>query len=557
MVGWVVAATLAWELSLAPSLEKVRPDRALPASTERARHLRLNAARGECEAAQLIVSAPGAPVRSLSVKAEPLQAEDAVLPVTLYRVGFVKVTTPSNTEGDVGEWPDPLIPVRDPNTGEARNAFPVDVEKGRHQPVFVELCVPVDAKPGTYKGHLQVTAEGLERTVPISLRVRSIVVPATSTFPTTFGLSGRSLEFGHHGRKKGDEERLRLVHLYAKEALRHRVSLHTMSMLPPRVTRTDKGLEVDFDRWDKEIAPFLNGTALPSGARFTSIDLRVPPDLTVEEHRTYLRLVEQHFQKRGWLDRLFSYVMDEPKPKDRSVLVERLQRLQGSKIRKLVTTALDPTLSDRIDLWVPNLPCLFVRGEDGELCARHPPRHSYRTCEKEGAWVWWYQSCTSHGCGSGPFGDRKLDRYFAGWPSYMVDAPGTAARAMAWLAFLHDIHGELYFDMAYAYNAAPEKDPWDGVWAFGGNGDGTLFYPGRPDRIGGKTHAAVTSLRLKHIRDGLEDLELLRQLERRGGPAQALARQLAPQPWKLEPDPGRWQTVRTQLLNALEAVPRP
>lgn len=557
MVALVLATTLAWELSLAPSLEKVRPDRALPASTERAGRLRLDAARGECEAAQLVVSAPAEPVRHLVVKADPLQTEGGTLSVALYRVAFVRVTTPSNTEGDVGEWPDPLIPVQDPNTGEARDAFPVDVPKGRHQPVLVEVCVPSDAKPGTYEGRLQVSAEGMKRTVPVSLRVRALQVPATSTFPTTFGLSGRSLEFGHYGRKKGDAARLELVHLYAKEALRHRVSLHTMSMLPPKVTRTGEGLQVDFSAWDAEIAPYLDGQALPSGARFTSIDLRVPPDLSADEHRAYLRLVEKHFRQRGWLDRLFSYVMDEPKPTDRPALVERLQRLQGAKIRRLVTTALDPSLTDRIDLWVPNLPCLFIRDKDGELCARHPPRDSYRSCEKAGAEVWWYQSCTSHGCGSGPFGKRKLDRYFAGWPSYMVDAPGPAARAMAWLAFVHDIGGELYFDMAYAYNGAPDHDPWDGVWAFGGNGDGTLFYPGRPKRIGGRTHAAVASLRLKHIRDGLEDLELLRQLQAQGGPAEALARLLVPQPWKLEPDPARWQTVRTRLLDALEAKSNP
>jgi hypothetical protein len=48
----------------------------------------------------------------------------------------------------------------------------------------------------------------------------------------------------------------------------------------------------------------------------------------------------------------------------------------------------------------------------------------------------------------------------------------------------------------------------------GGNGEGTLWYPGRPDKIGGDTHIPVASLRLKLIREGQEDYEYLRLAER-------------------------------------------
>lgn len=36
-----------------------------------------------------------------------------------------------------------------------------------------------------------------------------------------------------------------------------------------------------------------------------------------------------------------------------------------------------------------------------------------------------------------------------------------------------------------------------------------MFYPGRPDRIGGATHIPVESLRLKLIREGHKDYEYL------------------------------------------------
>lgn len=45
------------------------------------------------------------------------------------------------------------------------------------------------------------------------------------------------------------------------------------------------------------------------------------------------------------------------------------------------------------------------------------------------------------------------------------------------------------------------------MFLHGGNGDGTLFYPGRPRTIGGTTQIPLESVRLKLIREGLEDYE--------------------------------------------------
>ena len=69
-------------------------------------------------------------------------------------------------------------------------------------------------------------------------------------------------------------------------------------------------------------------------------------------------------------------------------------------------------------------------------------------------------------------GDKPvLDPAFKGWPSYMIDAPATAARVMGTLAFVFDVPGELYFDTVYMDDT--KQDPWSDQWAFGGNGDGT------------------------------------------------------------------------------------
>src|SRR5262249_30605733 len=146
--------------------------------------------------------------------------------------------------------------------------------------------------------------------------------------------------------------------------------------------------------------------------------------------------------------------------------------------------------------------------------ARPGPATCYRVMSAEAvrrllnSQVWWYQSCSSHGCGAPP-GRTVEPQAYSGWASYMVDHPATLNRAMGALAFLEGVDGELYFDTVFAYN---RKNPWEDVYEFGGNGDGTLFYPGTPARIGGQNHIPIESLRLKHLRDGLIDFEYLKLL---------------------------------------------
>lgn len=90
-------------------------------------------------------------------------------------------------------------------------------------------------------------------------------------------------------------------------------------------------------------------------------------------------------------------------------------------------------------------------------------------------------------------------------------------------AYRYRATGELYY--ATTREAATA---WDRQYAFGGNGEGTLFYPGRPELIGGTRDIPIESIRLKRIRDGHEDYEWLTALEgARGTRASQNSRQAA------------------------------
>jgi hypothetical protein len=101
--------------------------------------------------------------------------------------------------------------------------------------------------------------------------------------------------------------------------------------------------------------------------------------------------------------------------------------------------------------------------------------------------------------------------------------------------------------------AWPGGDPWRQVRAFAGNGDGTLLYPGRPAEWGGTRPFPVESIRLRTIRDGLEDLELLALARARGHGALAdrwLAR-LVPSERGWERSAAPWLRARAELARAI------
>jgi uncharacterized protein (TIGR03382 family) len=97
------------------------------------------------------------------------------------------------------------------------------------------------------------------------------------------------------------------------------------------------------------------------------------------------------------------------------------------------------------------------------------------------------------------------------------------------------VTGELYYETTQAYDYAAGREPWTNQWAYGGNGDGTFFYPGTPAAIGGQTDIPVASLRLKLLREGMEDFEYLKALSDAGEPtlAKDIASTLFPNPWTM------------------------
>jgi len=525
-----------WAVAL-PWHVKVRPGESMSGTGT----LKLSAARGECEGGQVLALPP---VRAVEARLSPLAGPGGELAPTLFREEYVEVKTPSNSQGAPGLWPDPLLPA------DAPAGLPADSTAARPLVLYVEACVPAQQAPGTYRGELTLSGKGKRATkVPVELEVQPFTLPATSSLPNSFGMSLYSMAKGHHLNSETPEARA-LLHDYVESLLRHRITAHGLSMNGPRVVKGGPKPTLDFTDYDAEVGPFLSGKALSNGARFTTSELREgPKNLSEEERVAYYRAVREHFAERGWKVQLFFYAKDEPTPADFSLVRSQSARVRkAGRIPVLITTPHEPQLNASADILCPTLNCFFER-PGPQTCKAVVPLARLRERLPPGAPIWWYQSCNSHGCNGGPAEDPRIEQVYTGWASYMVDHPATLNRAMGPLAFLTGIDGELYYDTLQAYNT---QDPWQGVWAFGGNGDGTLFYPGTPERTG--KHQPVESLRLKHIRDGLEDYEYLRQVQAFDPDlARRAVQKLARSGYQIASDPGVWDQVRAELTAALRA----
>ena len=96
---------------------------------------------------------------------------------------------------------------------------------------------------------------------------------------------------------------------------------------------------------------------------------------------------------------------------------------------------------------------------------------------------------------------------------------------MEWFTYYHQQTGELYYYVSGKFGGG--QDPWTSVYAYGNNGDGDLVYAStnnngtvnhvtQPNGSALATPIWIGSVRLKNIRDGMQDYEYLYKLNTAG-----------------------------------------
>ncbi|MBF6619469.1 MAG: DUF4091 domain-containing protein [Patulibacter sp.] len=569
------------------SSETLRPD--LPSPAGGTPDAELVAAKNETASFQVDLRTTGVPMSiSAAITGDLDGPGSATIPasaVTLSRQGSYEVVTPTDGEGATGRWPDALVPDRDPLLGGDGGAFPIVLAAHDAGAIWIDVAVPDDAVAGTYSGALRLTRAGANPTlvdVPVELTVRPFALPSTSSLRSIFMLNPWEVcavrpgyDGGYTDLAKPDgsgcdpqkEGAWRLFNRFARLGLRNRITIANPYLTPQMRAPSTSTVTPSPARpgaptteaaaFDTYVTPLLDGTAgqgtLP-GAQLTALTTQwlciLDPGAGRNCTADWKTFLTTHAP--GAADRFVPWVCDEPAYAGTMHQTPWAYRISGPSsphapcedlrtaartgwpgVPVKITTPIDdpglypgqvvdpPNLDDSaVEVLAPDVPSLVTRA-GGSTRNLYDPFLGHA-----GTSLWLYLACTSGGCDGGQTDPVAIaDPEHDGWPSYSIDQPGSQASAMGWLAFMYDVAGESYFDVASGFAKGPDFQ--HGIETFGTNGDGLLFYPGHVE-VSGPGGATVEdmpfeSIRLKRIREGREDHEYLQLLEACGRRSEAMA----------------------------------
>jgi len=470
--------------------------------------------------------------------------------VIVYREAYlnIKNVTASSVTfyGSTGHYPDILIPAVDPYYGQSTNAFPFTISPGNNQSVWIDVHIPSTAPPGYYRGTVTLQKDCPRMCTTITTLQIIIGVwqwPSAGYMPSTSSLAsyeavgyldfcnqffnGSYASCAHYPGSGGSSERALSLgyQQLAVLMLDHRRSMITTN--PP--------ITSGFSTWETYYKSLMNGTnpsalePMLSGARYTTMQFSSASGYVNPDIQNWLT----EFSHNSWYSATapIFYPVDEPQAtcSKWTAFTQAASIAHGNSPRgqMLVTAKFSDANTcntlGAIDVMV--VPITEMERQGGSL-----QRASYDKWLSGGSnlRLWSYQACSSTGtCANGTTGGSRVT-----YPNLDVDGVPVANRAFEWLTFLHNQSGELYYDDTYCWNTfiacgypSGTTDPWTSVYAFGGNGDGTLVYPttsGTTNHVTASAGRALStplflpSIRLKLVRDGMQDYEYLNKLTNLG-----------------------------------------
>ncbi|MBZ0271080.1 DUF4091 domain-containing protein [bacterium] len=544
------AAHAEYLVGLTHGTAKQRPE----FSFEAADNYALQSARREWEPFQILVrDDAGATVTDVVVS--DFVGPGDPMPAELYRVHYVPVTPDRISSfppdpAKAGDWPDGLVPFEDHFVGEARGALPFDVPPDYTMAIFGDVFVPIDQAPGTYEAMVTVVANGrADWHGTLTLTVWDFVLPGKNTLAGAYGFS-RGTACNWHANHGGVSDCDTLIERYYEEFARHRIGLDRWSWGNPTYAWNDDAQTFDWDwTWfDDRHGPYFDGTFYDGEFRFDTYQMPGAPGGrpgnvdAADWEREFWAGWATHFRDKGWIEALFYYLPDEPDPSEYPALRDLAARLHNADpdLQPMATEQFEPGLAGDIDIWTPDQP-LF-----SDSLPMPPYPEDYADRRALGEKTWWY-NCVS------------AISWFD-YANHFVDFESSYQRIWTWLTRRYDFEGLLFWHTVYV----PGKglDPWDSQYAppFA-QGDGNLIYPGTVDRIGGTTDIPVASLRMKYMRESMEDYEYLHILDERGDGdwVDGVVRTVAPKTFQWERDwramLGWRERVAKKILGTLDETP--
>ena len=422
-----------------------------------------------------------------------------------------------------GWIPDALIPA-DAMTG--KGGFPLDVPPTReqvyrhqntvdilprrasqNQGFWIDLYLPRDSNhpAGLYESEIRVWESGkVFAIIPVTIELLDAYLPDENHSNVWVYSSGPE-SLGRYFTGLSKEEIRRMIKFEAK---RHRIEL--VGGFEAHESAFDEKIMMDYK-------PFLDGSAytpasgyhgpgegvgeklFPVGM-YGSRVLGTTREKMQEESDKWVLWFEQHAPGVNY----FKYMIDEPGPAQYAFINEQAGWIKsnpgpGRRMKLQVTTGYVEDLKDAVDIWdAYNGVKLGMMDE----------------LKREGKDYWFYNGNRPR-YGSTILEGTAVDLRVNGWIKYLFDINTW----FVWQSthWTHNGQGPKGRLQQRIFNEPLTFINWHMEW---GNGDGVLFYPGRmpqqpeEDR---EINRCMPSIRLKNIRRGQQDYELLWLAERKAG----------------------------------------
>ena len=436
----------------------------------------ISAAKGEYESFQIAVQAPPGGLTNVNVSVSDLAGPGGAIIAksnfSLFREQYVHVSQSSpnwsgaNQPLGAGWYPDGLIPFADPSTGipitgAAIQAVPFNLSALTNQPIWVDLLVPRDAAAGQYTGTYTITSDQGNVTGAITLNVWNFALPMQSSLKSAF-LYWTASSLASDA-----------------ELLRNRISpLHADTAIQSTLVNNYGLSTVGLPYW--------------SGADVSTCAMSPAPSVSDLKASAAV-------QQPGLTQLIYSADEIDGCPSLIPTLKSWAANMHQAGIKNLVTMAPNPLLFDdgsgtgrsAVDIWTI-LPVTWDESASAPAALA------------KGDSIWSYNALVQ-------------DSYS---PKWLIDfAPINFRVQPGFISNSLGLTGLLYWRLDRW-----SDDPWNevnntGAFSDTGNypGEGMLVYPGGPVGIDG----VAPSMRLKWLRDGVEDYEYLQLLKTAGQSALA------------------------------------
>lgn len=494
-----------------PTTEKILRDKTYCETENNPVNLLFEAAKNEYESAQVLLTPRHKNVDFYTLEIRPLKMVNGSEifsdeNFTIYNQKYIEVKKLSpNAEHSgfsEGWYPDALLPFE-----KAKEYKENNVKAGDNQGIFISVKVPKTQKSGEYEGNFILSADGKDYIIPVKVIVWNFEIPDEVHCQSDFVIGSNGLKLGENNY---------FPEMYAKYVEK----LIEFRLAPHRVIQL---MNLPYNE-GKDFANAVRRYAEKGNLSTIMLPVYPHPVTGINEpvYRKFALALAEAADEDGvnYFDKAAVYCgfIDEPQLNGTWDEVNRVcKRFEDLKcetadeflaakpltefrkniaesmksVNNYVTIHFDERITE-VKAWCPG-----VNKMDSEEV-----REKYRKAAKHGK-NWWYQ------CGV-----KSTE------PNYGIDASLLGARLLMWMTYDYGLGGTLYWETVQYYkwvfcaethcNHEVQIDCYkEAVRCAEDNGDGFLFYPGKPYGIFGP----VESIRLHAIRDGFEEYEYLYLLD--------------------------------------------